>query len=310
MSPIMSRIAIVIATALAFAVALSAAPAQAQRVFVAATGSDNNPCTFASPCRSFQHAHDVASSGGEIDVLDPAGYGAVTIKKAISIQGHGFSGISVASGVSGITINAGPFDAITLSGLIIDGAGAGANGIVFAAGGYLIVQDCMIHNMTGDGIHFVPNSISHISVANTFVGNNGGNGILVQPVGSASVDAVFERVRAQYNGQNAWGISLDADLTGGTVSGTATDTVSSYNGGGFLAEGAAATLTVMRSVAANNQTGLAGNGQTKLGAIFMGQTTITNNGLGCEGYINTFLDNYSINNTSDGCDLSSNKAKE
>ena len=65
--------------------ALHAAPAQAQRVFVSATGSDGNPCSFASPCRTFQHAHDVASANGEIDVLDPAGYGAVTITKAISI---------------------------------------------------------------------------------------------------------------------------------------------------------------------------------------------------------------------------------
>src|SRR6516165_7290011 len=79
-------------------------PAQAQRVFVSATGLDTNPCTFASPCRSFQHAHDVAAANGEIDVLDPAGYGPVTITKAISIQGHGFSGITVASGGTGITI--------------------------------------------------------------------------------------------------------------------------------------------------------------------------------------------------------------
>src|SRR5215472_4890146 len=213
-----------------FACTMHAAPAQAQRVFVSGTGSDGNPCTFASPCRSFQHAHSVAPASGEIDVLDPAGYGPLTITKSISIQAHGFSGVSVPNGANGITINAGPFDAITLSGLIIDGAGVGANGILFGAGGYLIIQDCVIHNMTGDGIRFVSNFISHLSVADTFVGNNGGNGIAVQPVGSASVDAVFERVRAQYNGQNSSGILIEADLTGGTVSGNAMDTVSSYNG--------------------------------------------------------------------------------
>jgi hypothetical protein len=144
------------------------------------------------------------------------------IKKAISIQGHGFSGISVGSGANGITINAGPSDAITLSGPIIDGAGAGANGIVFAAGGYLVNQDCVVHNMTGDGIHFVPNVSSNISIANTFVGNNAGYGVLVQPVGSASVSVVFDRAKTQYNGQNAYGISLDATQTSGTVNGTAT----------------------------------------------------------------------------------------
>src|SRR5215472_15413083 len=122
-----TQLPLVLLVAAVFACSMHANPAQAQRVFVSATGSDGNPCNFASPCRSFQHAHDVAPAGGEIDVLDPAGYGAVTITKAISIQGHGFSGITVASGVTGITINAGSSDAITLNGLIIDGAGVGSN---------------------------------------------------------------------------------------------------------------------------------------------------------------------------------------
>src|SRR5437763_9209125 len=91
---------------------MHAVEAQAQsRVFVAAQGSDGNPCTFAQPCRTFQHAHDTVAAGGEIDVLDPAGYGALIISKAISVQGHGFSGISVASGGIGISILAGATDA-------------------------------------------------------------------------------------------------------------------------------------------------------------------------------------------------------
>src|SRR5262245_52213473 len=83
-------------------------PAQAQpaRVFVAAQGLDSNPCSFAAPCRTFQHAHDVVASGGDIDVLDPAGYGSVSISKSISIQGHGFAGISAPSG-DAIAISAG-----------------------------------------------------------------------------------------------------------------------------------------------------------------------------------------------------------
>jgi hypothetical protein len=60
------------------------------RVFVAAQASDSNPCTFVSPCRTFQHAHDVVAAGGEIDVLDPAGYGTVTIAKASAFKGTAF----------------------------------------------------------------------------------------------------------------------------------------------------------------------------------------------------------------------------
>jgi hypothetical protein len=133
---------------------LHADPAQAQRVFVGATGTDANPCTFALPCRTFQHAHDVATANGEIDVLDPAGYGPLTITKAINIQGHGFSGISVASGGTGININAGATDKINLNGLLIDGAGVGALGISFNTGGSLSVNNCVTprHQLQSDCI--------------------------------------------------------------------------------------------------------------------------------------------------------------
>src|SRR5690348_9618582 len=90
------------------------------RVFVSGTGSDSNACTFPAPCRTFQHAHDSVAAGGEIDVLTPAGYGTLIINKAISIQGHGFSGISAPGGATAIFINAGPSDKINLRGLLID----------------------------------------------------------------------------------------------------------------------------------------------------------------------------------------------
>src|SRR5262245_29194111 len=114
----MLRIGLSVITASLLALTINAGPAQAQpaRVFVAAQGSDANPCTFALPCRTFQRGHDVVAAGGEIDVLDPAGYGALTITKAISIQGHDFAGITVPSG-TGITINAGATDKISLRGL-------------------------------------------------------------------------------------------------------------------------------------------------------------------------------------------------
>jgi hypothetical protein len=65
--------------------AFASMPAQAQRVFVSGLGLDSNPCTVTQPCRSFQHAHDTVAANGEIDVLDPAGYGPLTITHGISI---------------------------------------------------------------------------------------------------------------------------------------------------------------------------------------------------------------------------------
>jgi hypothetical protein len=93
----MKSLSLIAFAAFAFACSMHTAPAQAQRVFVPATGSDGNP---ALPCRTFQHVHDVTPSGGEIDVLDFTGYGAPIITKAISIRGHGFSG---SAGEAGIT---------------------------------------------------------------------------------------------------------------------------------------------------------------------------------------------------------------
>src|SRR6266508_4030813 len=107
------------------ALCLSAAPAQATtfRTFVSAHGSDANACTLPSPCRTFAAALAQTSAGGIIDVLDPAGYGALTITKSITIIGRDWASILVTSG-NAITISANPGDVVNLRGLIIDGAEA------------------------------------------------------------------------------------------------------------------------------------------------------------------------------------------
>src|SRR6185437_7097286 len=129
---------IILAVGLAFAATLSAAPAQAQntRSFVSGHGSDGAACTLAAPCRTLAHAFSLTNAGGEIDVLDAAGYGALTINKAISIvnDGVGTAGVIVPSGGTGVIINAGPGDAVSLRGLSIEGGGVGLMGIQFNTG--------------------------------------------------------------------------------------------------------------------------------------------------------------------------------
>jgi nitrous oxidase accessory protein NosD len=141
-----------LAVALLAVVGLNVAPAQAQptRVFVAAQGNDANPCTFPQPCRRFQQAHDTVAAGGEIDVLDPAGYGSLIISKSIKIQGHGFSGMSVTGNTNGISIAAGATDVVVLQGLVIEGGGAsaGGGGIYSTIVGSLAVEDCEFRDFT------------------------------------------------------------------------------------------------------------------------------------------------------------------
>src|SRR5215472_3720025 len=79
---------------------IAAAQAQSARSFVSGHGADTNNCALAAPCRSFQRAHDQTNSGGEIAVLDTAGYGSLIISKSITITNPGGveAGITVGGG--------------------------------------------------------------------------------------------------------------------------------------------------------------------------------------------------------------------
>ena len=216
----MTRIALLVTTLVG--TLLYALPAQAQRVFVAATGSDSNPCTFTSPCRSFQHAHDVASSGGEIDVLDPAGYGAVTITKTISIQAHGFGGITqMTSGANAITISAGTSGAVTLNGLLIDGAGTGNDGIHINSVGSVQILNCVVRNFADVGIYFAPSgSGAELLVEDTVVSDtglaNGTDGIFIFQ--NATSPAILNRVTANGNFTGVYANAAPVMITNSVMS--------------------------------------------------------------------------------------------
>src|ERR1700690_2585532 len=161
----MSQTSIFVAAGLALAGMLSAAPAQAQntRSFVSGHGVDTNPCTLAAPCGTFQHAHDQPNAGGEIAVLDTAGYGGLFISKAISIVNPGAfeAGISIASAGTGITISVGTSDAVILRGLTIDGGGIGAAGIALLQAKALTIENCVVRNLTSSGIGLAPFAASN-----------------------------------------------------------------------------------------------------------------------------------------------------
>ena len=124
----MRQFGIILAAAAAVA-ALAATPAQAQsnRTFVSGNGDDGNPCTNTFPCRTFSFALTQTNAGGEITTMDAAGYGLVTIDKAISItnDGAGEAGISTGSAVNGITVSAGVNDVVNLRGLTLIGNAVG-----------------------------------------------------------------------------------------------------------------------------------------------------------------------------------------
>src|SRR5437870_2432939 len=100
----------------------SLAHAQATRTWVSGVGDDVNPCSRTAPCKTFAGAISKTAAGGEIDALDPGGFGAVTITKAITIDGAGTNASILASTTNGIVINAGAADVVILRNLSINGA--------------------------------------------------------------------------------------------------------------------------------------------------------------------------------------------
>jgi pectate lyase len=105
---------------------LASAPAHAQatRTWVSGVGDDVNPCSRTAPCKTFAGAISKTAAGGEIDCLDPGGFGALTITKSITLDcgGGGIVGSILASAVNGINVNAAGGNVI-IRNLSINGAG-------------------------------------------------------------------------------------------------------------------------------------------------------------------------------------------
>src|SRR6266542_6068835 len=79
----------------------SMANAQASRTWVSGVGDDANPCSRTAPCKTFAGAISKSAAGGEIDCIDPGGFGAVTITKAMTISCEGLTAGVLVSGTNG-----------------------------------------------------------------------------------------------------------------------------------------------------------------------------------------------------------------
>lgn len=241
----------------------AAANAQATRTWVSGVGDDVNPCSRTAPCKTFAGAISKTAAGGEIDVLDPGGYGSVTITKSITIDGGGTLASILASGTNGININAAATDTVILRNLSINGAGTtlGLNGINFLAGLKVVIENCTIENFSQNGISIAPsttnaaavisdstikangtavlistaNAAGHISglVSNTFVTQNTAAGIAATvPAGKPGIGLIVDKVTSVFNatGVSASGSGASVFLGSSTIQGNATG-VSQASGG-------------------------------------------------------------------------------
>lgn len=241
---------------------VSPAHAQASRTWVSGVGDDANPCSRTAPCKTFAGAISKTATGGYINCLDPAGYGAVTITKAITIQCEEETGHVVVSGTSGIVVNVAANANVTLRGLSLEGlGGAGLNGINFLGVGNLHVQEVVIHDFGQNGINFAPAAASASNATlvvsdETVIFNNGANsnfsGINIVPGANASTNATITSVQMteNANGINVNGASVHAGVT------INNSVISQNPGAGVKVSGGQAVVLLGSSTVSGNGTGV------------------------------------------------------
>jgi hypothetical protein len=293
------------------------AAAQATRTWVSGVGDDVNPCSRTAPCKTFAGAISKTASGGEINCLDPGGYGTLTVTKSITVDCTGTFGSTLNSGgINGFVIN----DSLTgtpgtikviLRGLSINGAGTtpGLNGIRFISGSTLMIEDVLIQNQNGGfGISFQPSTNGHLSVHNVQILDTGngaiGGGILVQPTGTGAARVAIDHVNLQTN----CGAGVKVDTTGNTGSGVFVKiTNSQLNGSNdglhVQGSGALAVAALIGSEVFSNG-GVGVNALSANARVEVSNSTITSNGTGVSAsggaLITSFGDNRLRRNTVDG----------
>ena len=160
----------------------STGQAQATRTWVSGVGDDVNPCSRTAPCKTWAGAISKTAAGGEIDALDPGGFGAVTATKSILLDGTtgaGFGSI-LASGVNGVNVNDSASGSpntivVRIRNMSINGAGTtlGLNGVNFTSGATVHVENCVIRNFSGAGIKVATNTAARLIVSNTLISETG-----------------------------------------------------------------------------------------------------------------------------------------
>jgi hypothetical protein len=303
MNKIIIRTAILAGAVYAIAGAATPAAAQATRTWVSGVGDDVNPCSRTAPCKTFAGAISKTAIGGEINCLDPGGYGAVTINKSLTIDCHYTEGGALAGG-NGITVNdslsATPGTAVVfLRGLDIFGVNPPSNGVRFITGAALHIEDSVIRRFNAtnsSGVSFAPTGAAKLYISNSTIADNSvsstGAGIEVAPVaGGGNAKVVLTNVRIRNNASD--GVRLKS--ANGPVTVLIENCDISGNIQGVAALGGANALQVMISnsqIANNNVIGLIANSNA---VVRVFSTSITGNAQGINAIAPSQILSYGAN---------------
>ncbi len=269
----------------------SSAHAQATRTWVSGVGDDVNPCSRTAPCKTWAGAISKTAPGGEIDAVDPGGFGAVTITKAVTLDGHvGLSGI-VTGAQNAIIVSAGANDVVVIRGLEVNGLGVGLNGIKFNSGKALVVENTSIRQFTQAGIDFEPVLAAQLVVKNVHFTSDAGGGIVVggTPVSGASSVAVIAR-------SHFFNCGIGLRVTGNAHA-TATESVFFGNATAGVQSDTSGDLSVERGMVSGNGVGALGDSTLRLSNVMLGHNTTGVMGAKVLSFGNNRL---AAGNTSDG----------
>ncbi len=263
------------------------ASAQATRTWVSGVGDDVNPCSRTAPCKTFAGAISKTAAGGEINCLDPGGFGAVSIIKSMTISCPYTEGGALAGG-NGITVNMpASTDVTVIRGLDIFGVNPPTNGVRFVNQGSLHIEDSVIRRFNAAnsaGVSVANTGAMALFITNTTITGNGngatGGGIVIAPAAGGSIKAVIHNSRILDNANV--GIKVDSAATT-SLNGLLTsisDTLIAGNPTGLNAAGGGTgnNIMVTDSVITMNGTGVNTNGSTAV--VRMGTTNISGNQTG------------------------------
>ncbi len=241
--------------ALAFGLWSGQANAQATRTWVSGVGDDANPCSRTAPCKTFAGAISKTAVGGEIDVLDPGAYGAVTITKSITINGTPFQAGVLVSGTNGVIINAAVTDTVVLRGLDFVGLGTGLSAVSVLAAKEVVLQNLRVSDFTVAGVSVTAPSAVNLVMDDVTISKCEGAtaaGVSIKPATGGLVKAMLNRVRV---GNCATGIVV-APATGVVADALVDQGDVTFATTGVLADGATATVRLSNSNVFANTTGL------------------------------------------------------
>jgi hypothetical protein len=284
----------------------SISQAQATRTWVSGVGDDANPCSRTAPCKTWAGAISKTADCGEIDALDPGGFGAVTITKSITLDGTGTMASILNSGTTGIIVNAPSDKVITIRGLSINGACTGIRGINFIQGAVLNVEDSVIFRQANEGILVNDTDGMRLNIRNTVIRNNAGDGLSLASGVNNGVKYTLDNVSLTGNSNGlhvksgAHGTARNSVFSNNTSKGVFADSLTAGSG--------AVAVVWASQISMNGSHGVQSGNIGALGSSFVeiAQSQIDRNGgngvlISTNGAVDTFGNNSIAGNSVNGC---------